>query len=171
VGAVSLLDKYGKLLPPEELANAFMKAETKAKRRVTLSICGLGFLDESEIESIAEAKRVRVNFETGDIEREGPPSARPTMSLMPASPKRFSSEEEEMQVQRALAELSATSNQEGLLLWAEEGKVRIQGYSDHARAVLREAYKKKKQSLVHEQETVEMEPISGPAMGPESSAA
>lgn len=33
-----------------ELANAIMKAETKAKRRVTLSICGLGFLDESEIE-------------------------------------------------------------------------------------------------------------------------
>jgi hypothetical protein len=33
-------------------ANAMMKAETKAKRRVTLSICGLGMLDESEIESI-----------------------------------------------------------------------------------------------------------------------
>jgi hypothetical protein len=34
------------------LANAIMRAETKAKRRVTLSICGLGFTDESEIESI-----------------------------------------------------------------------------------------------------------------------
>ena len=33
----------------EALANAFMKAETKAKRRVTLSICGMGLLDESEI--------------------------------------------------------------------------------------------------------------------------
>lgn len=32
-----------------ELANAMMKAETKAKRRLTLSICGLGFLDESDI--------------------------------------------------------------------------------------------------------------------------
>jgi hypothetical protein len=29
-----------------------MKAETKAKRRVTLSICGLGMLDESEVESL-----------------------------------------------------------------------------------------------------------------------
>jgi len=32
-----------------ELANAMMKAETKAKRRLTLSICGLGFPDETEI--------------------------------------------------------------------------------------------------------------------------
>jgi hypothetical protein len=34
----------------ENLANALMKAETKAKRRVTLSICGLGFADESEVD-------------------------------------------------------------------------------------------------------------------------
>lgn len=36
-------------LQGEALANAYMKAETKAKRRVTLSICGLGMLDESEV--------------------------------------------------------------------------------------------------------------------------
>lgn len=39
-------------LAGDALANALMKAETKAKRRVTLSICGLGFLDETEIETI-----------------------------------------------------------------------------------------------------------------------
>lgn len=33
----------------EKLANAIMKAETKAKRRATLSICELGMLDETEI--------------------------------------------------------------------------------------------------------------------------
>jgi hypothetical protein len=33
----------------EFTANAMMKAVTKAKRRVTLSISGLGFLDESEL--------------------------------------------------------------------------------------------------------------------------
>lgn len=33
-----------------DLANAMMKAETKAKRRVTLSICGLGVLDETEVD-------------------------------------------------------------------------------------------------------------------------
>jgi hypothetical protein len=39
-------------LKGESLANAYMKAETKAKRRVTLSICGLNMLDETEVESI-----------------------------------------------------------------------------------------------------------------------
>lgn len=39
-------------LKGEARANAMMKAETKAKRRVTLSICGLGMLDESEVASI-----------------------------------------------------------------------------------------------------------------------
>jgi hypothetical protein len=36
----------------ENLANALMKAETKAKRRVTLSICGMGMLDESELDTM-----------------------------------------------------------------------------------------------------------------------
>lgn len=36
-------------LKGEARGNAMMKAETKAKRRVTLSICGLGFLDETEV--------------------------------------------------------------------------------------------------------------------------
>lgn len=42
-------------LTGESLGNALMKAVTKAKRRVTLSICGLGWLDETEIESIQTA--------------------------------------------------------------------------------------------------------------------
>jgi len=37
-------------------ANAMAKAMTKAKRRVTLSICGLGWLDETEVADIAGAK-------------------------------------------------------------------------------------------------------------------
>lgn len=37
-----------------DLVNAMLKCVTKAKRRVTLSICGLGVLDESEISTIAE---------------------------------------------------------------------------------------------------------------------
>lgn len=39
-------------LSPDELANALMRAETKAKRRVTLSLAGLGMMDESEIDTI-----------------------------------------------------------------------------------------------------------------------
>jgi hypothetical protein len=44
-----------------------MKAITKAKRRVTLSICGLGWLDETEIESIPSAMPARVDIDTGEI--------------------------------------------------------------------------------------------------------
>ena len=50
-GAVSIANLKG-----DQLANALMKAETKAKRRATLSISGLGMLDESEIETIAGAR-------------------------------------------------------------------------------------------------------------------
>jgi hypothetical protein len=45
LGAVTISGLKG-----ENLANALMRAETKAKRRVTLSICGLGWLDETEVE-------------------------------------------------------------------------------------------------------------------------
>ena len=47
IGAVSIAGLKG-----EALANAMMKAGTKAKRRVTLSIVGLGMLDETEVETI-----------------------------------------------------------------------------------------------------------------------
>jgi hypothetical protein len=51
MGAVSIDNLRG-----EAKANAIMKAITKAKRRVTLSFCGLGMLDETEIESIPSAR-------------------------------------------------------------------------------------------------------------------
>lgn len=49
-------------LSGEALANALMKAETKAKRRVTLSICGLGILDESELETMKEKNFTRAEL-------------------------------------------------------------------------------------------------------------
>jgi len=54
---VSVRDKTGRedILKGESLANAWMKCETKAKRRATLSICGLAILDETEVDSIAGA--------------------------------------------------------------------------------------------------------------------
>lgn len=51
-GAVAVSSLRG-----EALANALMKAETKAKRRATLSITGMGMLDESEVDSIPDAVR------------------------------------------------------------------------------------------------------------------
>ena len=46
-GATSIVKLSG-----DDLANAIMKSETKAKRRATLSICGLGILDESELDTM-----------------------------------------------------------------------------------------------------------------------
>lgn len=63
VGAVS----FG-ALKGEAKANAIMKAITKAKRRATLSICGLGWLDETEVETIPTAAPVTVDVQTGEIE-------------------------------------------------------------------------------------------------------
>src|SRR5262245_63505987 len=42
-------------LKGETLANGYLKAVTKGKRRVTLSICGLGFLDETEVADVPRA--------------------------------------------------------------------------------------------------------------------
>jgi len=66
IGAVSIAGLKG-----EGLSNALMKAETKAKRRVTLSICGLGWLDETEVADVRAAKPVTV---TQDGEIVEPPS-------------------------------------------------------------------------------------------------
>ena len=53
IGAVNIAGLKG-----EAYANAIMKAETKAKRRATLDLLGLGVLDESEAESIPNATTV-----------------------------------------------------------------------------------------------------------------
>ena len=52
IGVVSAAGLRG-----DALANAEMKALTKAKRRLTLSLAGLGWLDETEAESIPGAQR------------------------------------------------------------------------------------------------------------------
>ena len=64
IGAVDIANLKG-----EFKANAMMKAETKAKRRVTLSIVGLGWLDETEVADIpkGDVQKVNVNMETGEI--------------------------------------------------------------------------------------------------------
>lgn len=60
--------KAGKPLEGDDLANALMKAETKAKRRVTLSMCGLsGRLRDDVSEDDVNGSAVIVNTETGEI--------------------------------------------------------------------------------------------------------
>ncbi len=53
IGAVPIDNLRG-----DSLCNAMMKAETKAKRRATLDLLGLGILDETETETIPNAQPV-----------------------------------------------------------------------------------------------------------------
>lgn len=53
IGAVNIGGLKG-----DAYANAIMKAETKAKRRATLDLLGLGMLDETEVETIPGAEIV-----------------------------------------------------------------------------------------------------------------
>ena len=62
IGAVTIGALKG-----DALANALMKAETKSKRRVTLSIVGLGWVDEVELETIPEKEKQVVDAETGEV--------------------------------------------------------------------------------------------------------
>jgi hypothetical protein len=66
-GAVSIAKLVG-----ENRANAIMKAITKGKRRLTLSLAGLGWLDETEVGSIPSAQAVEVDQETGEIHEPEP---------------------------------------------------------------------------------------------------
>lgn len=54
-------------LKGDMMANAKLKAVTKAKRRVTLSIMGLGWIDESEVSSVKGAKTFKMDLDTGAV--------------------------------------------------------------------------------------------------------
>ena len=65
IGAVTIANLKG-----EAYCNALMKAETKAKRRATLDLLGLGLLDESEVASIVPNEPVMASkMVTDDIEK------------------------------------------------------------------------------------------------------
>jgi hypothetical protein len=71
-GAVAIGNLKG-----EALANALMKAETKAKRRVTLSICGLSVLDETELDSLRDATPLPIEQQPPRISPHGEPDDEP----------------------------------------------------------------------------------------------
>jgi hypothetical protein len=62
----------------EALANALMRAETKAKRRVTLSIAGLGWLDETELDTMPQGPHAVMPSEEPLSSEEPPTEVHPT---------------------------------------------------------------------------------------------
>ena len=62
-GAVPIGKRQG-----EDHSNSLMKAETKASRRAVLRYGGLGWLDETEVETIKGAEKVEVDHSTGELQ-------------------------------------------------------------------------------------------------------
>jgi hypothetical protein len=85
-GAVNVLGLKG-----ENLANAMMKCETKAKRRVTLSLCGLGLLDETEIETLRQQGIAHSTEEStvSAMPELSAPTAQPAQFIPPVDPGSF----------------------------------------------------------------------------------
>src|SRR5690606_8779893 len=75
-------------LKGEAKANAILKAITKAKRRVTLSMVGLGMLDESEVETIPGARVVT----GGELPAPRQPAEQPAPAAVARDVPRLSAE-------------------------------------------------------------------------------
>jgi len=91
-GAVHLGNAKG-----DALANLMMKAETKAKRRVTLSICGLGLLDETETETLINQGAVKA----AEVNQKLIAPAIPNMEPHPVDEIDFSEAEQQAEQQLA----------------------------------------------------------------------
>ena len=72
VGCVGITDLQG-----EALSNAIMKCHTKADRRGTLNIVGLGFLDELEVDSM------RAETASSSTQKASPPAAPKILDARP----------------------------------------------------------------------------------------
>jgi hypothetical protein len=77
VGAVAINSLQG-----EARANAILKAITKAKRRVTLSICGLGMLDETEVADISAGERQTWEEPKAEAKTEPEPDMRALVQIV-----------------------------------------------------------------------------------------
>lgn len=121
-GAVHIANLKG-----EALANAIMKAETKAKRRATLSICGLGLLDETEVETIPNAR----------------PEPQRAALTPPAAPATKLSPEDEARLDRAAARQAVgetvdhdpetgevVEEDAPAIVWAKKAIVTVKGFQD-----------------------------------------
>lgn len=121
-------------------ANAIMKAETKAKRRVTLSISGLGWVDETEIETIPAAKTVHVDMSTGEIQDMG------EIQVKPIQAKALITQEQADELKMLLDECSEDYKKYAM------GLVKHHFNSDFLTGVHADQYEKLKAAAIREME-------------------
>jgi len=141
LGAVSLAGLHG-----EAKANALMKCETKAKRRVTLSICGLGILDETEVSTIADTgpiydrshDRAHAVVVQRPVETQRLAETR-NLGASPAVPEHlYDREYQEMDPMEPLAKAKVRADDAGTLdpgRWQLEANIRFKGESQSGKTL------------------------------------
>jgi hypothetical protein len=146
-------------LKGEARSNALMKCETKAKRRVTLSICGMGWLDESEVDSIPGAETglpaAPITPTTGAL--EALTAERQEVVMATAAAVRQCLAEDRPMDAYGLCEGSGFDNDEKVALWTLlDSKARAalkrmaQAERAAERGVISEPQKKRMEALVKE---------------------
>lgn len=101
-------------LKAENLANALMKAETKAKRRATLSICGLGMLDETEVSDIPAVRAQQpapAQLAPPPAPTSAPPAPKPNAAMT--------------WVAEQMEAIAAINNTKGLAEWEQKNEKAI----------------------------------------------
>jgi hypothetical protein len=110
-------------LKGESLANACMKAETKSKRRVTLSIVGLGWVDESELDGVPRARVIPSEVAESEAVPAAPAQLPAASGLPPNDPLRRAVEAMLKACERAnvpAPALPAAANRAAIQRWLEE---------------------------------------------------
>jgi hypothetical protein len=148
-GAVNIAGLKG-----EALANALMKAETKAKRRATLSICGLGMLDELEVEDIpAAAKRPNPHVTTPDdvsdavVEYDEQGNPIDNIPLGDPSIEPLGRAKIRKDFEAALLEMRATVTLRQLETWGKANANRVQSYPPNDAEIFRKLYAEHRDEL------------------------
>ena len=108
-------------LAPDAKANSIMRAETKAKRRATLSICGLGMIDESELDLVPSRRQAEPPVQRFDSEppppaipEPPPPPPRQAPQTLSRPPEPQEEEQHPAELQKVLHILSNGSREDKL---------------------------------------------------------
>ena len=137
----------------EARANAELKAITKAKRRATMSICGLGWLDETEVADIpASAKRPAPpapnvmlpahDAKTGEIieDQDSPHGAAEQAASSTSPPAPGEAADVSAAVARLKGEIGKLGNARACKTWAATNKETILVLPDDDRTAVMDLY-------------------------------
>ena len=127
-GAVNL-----KGLSGDMLANKLMTAETKAKRRATLSICSLGMLDESELDTIPQAQRQTLIISGSEQAKQENPA--------PTEPEYPSILPDIVTLESAMAMIKDFKSKAAVVAFAQAISPKVSAWNEEDRQTLKDAIK------------------------------